>query len=58
MIRYAFWPDGTFCPLEDVEEYLGFMPNSYKVEDFTTDADALRYIDRVVFNNQLEHVYD
>ena len=58
MNRYAFWPDGTFCPLEDVGEYRCLMSDDFEVKDFATDEAALNYIDRVVFNNQFEHIYD
>ena len=58
MLRYAFWPSGVFCPLEDVDEYLSFMPDNYEVRDFATDEAALDYIDKVAFNQQFASIYD
>lgn len=58
MTRYAFWPSGIFCPLEDVDEYRAFMSDDYEVKDFVTDEAALSYIDKVAFNNQFACIYD
>jgi hypothetical protein len=58
MNRYAFWPNGMFCPLEDVDKYRGLVSDDYIVKDFATDEAALDYIDRVAFNNQFSRIYD
>jgi hypothetical protein len=32
MANFCIWPDGTYCELEDIEEY-GWMSDDYYVTD-------------------------
>lgn len=53
--RYAFWNDGSFCPLDDVTDD---MPQDFQAKTFASDEDALHYIAKVANHHYLDEVLD
>ncbi len=43
VIRVCEWPDGTWCDEEDVEDYLKWMSDDYRVLCFPTYQDYEEY---------------
>jgi len=53
MLRYAFWDDGTFCPIDQVEDS---YPQDFHTKTFESDEDALIYIAAVANTRHIDSI--